>query len=117
MTNASQRSRLRAPGIGPAWPIHACSGFTAARMFLGIEPTPPLKDATIGKLARPKQVLPGVSIDDIADMLEYTRYPVKWNEIEANLAQAIGLPNLVLSFNTAAQHEVIAGRTRTAAWR
>jgi Iron-sulfur cluster-binding domain len=62
-----------------------------------------LKESTISKLAQLKQVLLGVSIDGIANVLEYIRYPAKWLEIEANIARARRLPNLTLSFNTAVQ--------------
>lgn len=62
-----------------------------------------LKDSTIRKLAKLKQVLLGVSIDGIEDILEYIRFPAKWAEIEANIARVVGLPNLALSFNTAVQ--------------
>jgi MoaA/NifB/PqqE/SkfB family radical SAM enzyme len=62
-----------------------------------------LKESTIRKLAQLKQVLLGVSIDGIASVLEYIRYPAKWAEIEANIARARRLPNLTLSFNTAVQ--------------
>lgn len=62
-----------------------------------------LKDSTIAKLAQLKEVLLEVSIDGIADVLEYIRYPAKWSEIQANIARVIGLPNLRLTFTTAVQ--------------
>jgi MoaA/NifB/PqqE/SkfB family radical SAM enzyme len=62
-----------------------------------------LKDSTIAKLAQLKKVLLEVSIDGIADVLEYIRYPAKWPEIQANIARVVALPNLRLSFTTAVQ--------------
>jgi glutamate-1-semialdehyde 2,1-aminomutase len=62
-----------------------------------------LKDSTIAKLARLKKVLLEVSIDGIADVLEYIRYPAKWSEIQANIARVTTLPNLTLTFTTAVQ--------------
>ena len=44
-----------------------------------------------------------MSIDGIADVLEYIRYPAKWSEIQTNIARVITLPNLTLTFTTAVQ--------------
>jgi MoaA/NifB/PqqE/SkfB family radical SAM enzyme len=62
-----------------------------------------LKDSTIAKLARLKKVLLEVSIDGIADVLEYIRYPAKWSDIQANIGRVRVLPNLRLCFTTAVQ--------------
>jgi glutamate-1-semialdehyde 2,1-aminomutase len=62
-----------------------------------------LKDATILKLAKLKKVLLEVSIDGIADVLEYIRYPAKWSDIQTNIGRLITLPNLTLTFTTAVQ--------------
>lgn len=62
-----------------------------------------LKDSTILKLGQLKSILLEVSIDGIADVLEYIRYPAKWSEIQANIERVRVLPNLTLCFTTAVQ--------------
>lgn len=62
-----------------------------------------VKDSTLEKLAKLKQVYLGASIDGIGKVLEYIRYPAVWADIERNIERFAALPNVQLSFNTAVQ--------------
>jgi MoaA/NifB/PqqE/SkfB family radical SAM enzyme len=57
----------------------------------------------IDKLRRFKRVDLGYSIDGIGEVLEYIRYPAKWDKIQANLKKFSSMENINHSFAVAVQ--------------
>ena len=55
------------------------------------------------RLKRFARIELGCSIDGIGDVLEYIRYPAKWDEIEKNIKLAKMAPNINIQFNIAVQ--------------
>jgi len=62
-----------------------------------------VSDNLIDKLKRFKRVDLGCSIDGISEVLEYIRYPAKWDKVLANLMKFYGMENIIPSFNVAIQ--------------
>lgn len=62
-----------------------------------------VSDKLIDKLKRFNRVDLGCSIDGIGEVLEYIRYPAKWDKVQANLKKFSGMVNIIPSFNVAIQ--------------
>jgi len=57
-----------------------------------------IPDRVLDMWAQFKQVLIGASVDGYGDVLEYQRYPAKWNTIESNLRKIDQLPNNIYAW-------------------